>query len=305
MAWHYQTHSLLPSLSSPTGAGKSTTMKQLSGDVYPTSGTASLGGLDILEHPQEVRRLLGYCPQFDALLPLMTGREHLDLFARIKCVPEDKLEGFVNYMIRKLGLVHLADRPAGTYSGGNKRKLSVGLSLIGNPAIVFLDEPSTGVDPQSRRFMWNLISSTMRHRSVILTTHSMEEAQALSDRITIITSGRLRALGTAQYLKSKYGNGWQVLCKVTEGSQANVVEWFQKTFPGTAVIESHTINLKLKVPTGQLTLAAIFRVIEAAKHDVGINAYSVSETDLEQVFINFVQADVQRNVDARHHANAA
>ena len=276
------------------GAGKSTTMKILSGDVYPTSGTALLGGLDILQQPQQVRQMLGYCPQFDALLPLMSGREHLQLFARIKCVPDDKLEAFVNYMIRKLGLVHLADRPAGTYSGGNKRKLSVGLSLIGNPAIVFLDEPSTGVDPQSRRFMWNLISSTMRYRSVILTTHSMEEVTALCTRTTIMTSGRLRAIGTPQYLMAKYGKGWQVQCNVTEGALHNVLDWFKQTFPGTEIIEAHSGNIKLKVPLGELSLASIFRQIEEAKASVGIATYSVSGTDLEQIFINFVKQDVHR-----------
>jgi ABC-type multidrug transport system ATPase subunit len=283
------------------GAGKSTTMKMLTGDVYPSdgSGTALLGGLDLLQEPYEVRRLLGYCPQFDALFPLMTGREHLYLFARIKCVPAEKLDGFVSYMIRKLGLVHLADKPAGTYSGGNKRKLSVGLSLIGNPSIVFLDEPSTGVDPQSRRFMWNLISSTMQHRSVILTTHSMEEAQALSDRITIITSGKLRALGTSQYLKSKYGAGWQCVARSQPGHQQDVINFFQKQFPGTVVIEAHTVNIKLRIPKEATTLANVFRVIEAGKQTSFIDSYSVSETDLEQIFINFVNADVVRNAESR------
>jgi ABC-type multidrug transport system ATPase subunit len=280
------------------GAGKSTTMKMLTGDVYPSegSGTALMGGLDLLKEPYEVRRLIGYCPQFDALLPLMTGREHLYLFARIKCVPAEKLDGFVSYMIRKLGLVHLADKPAGTYSGGNRRKLCVGIALIGNPSIVFLDEPSTGVDPQSRRFMWNLISSTMRHRSVILTTHALDEAEALADRITIITSGKLRALGTSQELKEKFGNNFQVSARSLPGRQQDVISFFQQRFPGTAVIEAHTVNLKLRVPKAGASLAHVFRVVEEHKREAGIDAYSVSGTDLEQIFINFVKQDVQRNV---------
>merc|ERR1711990_987706 len=107
-------------------------------------------------------------------------------------------------------LTRYADRQAGTYSGGNKRKLSVALSLVGEPEIVFLDEPSTGMDPEARRFMWNVIASTMSGRSVILTTHSMEEAEALSNRIGIMVGGRLRCIGTNQHLKEKFGKGYSL-----------------------------------------------------------------------------------------------
>jgi len=276
------------------GAGKSTTMKVLSGDVYPTSGTAMLGGFDILDQTDSVRRLIGYCPQFDALLPLMTAREHLFMYARIKCVHEAKIAGFVEYLLEKLGLTHLADKPAGTYSGGNKRKLSVGISIVGNPAIVFLDEPSTGVDPQSRRAMWKLISSTMRHRSVILTTHSMEEAEALCDRTSIMTSGRLRAIGTPQHLKSKFGNGWQLIVKTRDHCEQQVKDGIRRQYPGMVVLEEHGSNLKLRVPSAGLTLADVFRYLEANKNVLGMDSYAVCETTLEQIFVSMVQQDLDR-----------
>eukprot|EP00493_Phyllostaurus_siculus_P016270 UN16517 len=119
----------------------------LTGDLLPSDGTAVMYGLDMLDNMLEVRKLLGYCPQFDALLPTLTGREHLYLFARIKGVPEENITRYVNALISQLGLDLYADKPSGGYSGGNKRKLSVGIALVGDPKIVFLDEPSTGMDP--------------------------------------------------------------------------------------------------------------------------------------------------------------
>jgi ABC-type multidrug transport system ATPase subunit len=119
----------------------------LTADIIPTSGTATLNGLDILTHQNDVRRLLGYCPQFDALLPLLSAREHLTLFARIKGVPEELIADYCEHLILRLGLQEgIADKPTRGYSGGNKRKLCVGIALIGNPPIVFLDEPSVSGD---------------------------------------------------------------------------------------------------------------------------------------------------------------
>ena len=135
-----------------------------------------------------MRQLLGYCPQFDALLGTLTAREHLQLFARIKGMPEDQLDACVDTMLDQLTLTMYAGRQAATFSGGTKRKLSLGIALIGNPKMMFLDEPTTGVDPESRRFMWTLISGTMQGRSVILTTNSMDECEALCARIGIMVN---------------------------------------------------------------------------------------------------------------------
>ena len=282
------------------GAGKTTSLKMLSGDETPTSGTALLGGFDILHSPYEVRQLIGYCPQFDALLPLLTAREHLSLYARIKCVPEARVARFVAALIAKLGLDDIADKPAGTYSGGNKRKLSVGIALVGNPLIVFLDEPSTGMDPQARRSMWKLISSTMANRSVILTTHSMEECEALCDRIGIMTGGRLRCLGTAPHLKQRFGSGYQVIGKSRAGSEAAVLQWIQDTYANTTVIESHGQTFKVRIDKAIAgPTSAVFKAFESNKDRIGLDSYSVSDTDLEQIFIQMVRAQEERDRIAR------
>ena len=195
------------------GAGKTSTLSMLSGEFAPTSGEASIAGLNLLTQIHTCRRKVGYCPQFDSIFELLTAREHLQLYARIKGIKEEFIEAVVNTKIAEMGLTEYADRYAGTFSGGNKRKLMVAIAMIGNPSIVFLDEPSTGMDPVARRFMWNIIADivTVREKcSVILTTHSMEECEALCTRIGIMVGGVLRCLGSAQRIRSKYGRGYQI-----------------------------------------------------------------------------------------------
>ncbi|KAJ0410416.1 hypothetical protein P43SY_002748 [Pythium insidiosum] len=196
------------------GAGKTTTMKMLTGDVLPSSGTARLDGLDILSQQLAVRRRLGYCPQFDALFELLSVREHLELFARIKGVAQ--LHDAVRAMLREMNLEDFEHKLAGTLSGGNKRKLSVAIALLGAPPIVFLDEPSTGMDPVSRRFMWNVLARRQRElgTTIVLTTHSMEECEALCSRVGIMVGGRLRCLGSIQHLKSRFGTGLMLELKL-------------------------------------------------------------------------------------------
>ena len=192
------------------GAGKTSTLKMLSADILPTRGTATIKGLDLLKDQKRVREHLGYCPQFDAQTPTLTSRETLTLYARIKGVPERRIPDFVRGLVHSLGLRKYMDIPCGTYSGGNKRKLSVAMALIGNPSVVFLDEPSSGMDPKARRDMWKVIERSMKNRSVILTTHSMAEAEALCSRIGILNAGQLRCLGSPAHLKETYGDGWQL-----------------------------------------------------------------------------------------------
>merc|ERR1711902_338269 len=140
----------------------------------------------------------------------LTAREHLNFYGRIKGLYGDELKSQIDKLLTALSLTKYENRRAGTYSGGNKRKLSVAVAMIGNPPIVFLDEPSTGMDPMARRSMWQFIRETMNGRCVILTTHSMEECEALCHRLCIMTAGQLRCLGTPQHLKSKYGKGYQL-----------------------------------------------------------------------------------------------
>ncbi|EAS01530.2 ABC transporter family protein (macronuclear) [Tetrahymena thermophila SB210] len=211
------------------GAGKTTTFKMLAGEIQPSSGSVHIMGYDLSYQINDARRYIGYCPQFDALLENLTAREHLELYAAIKGIPKDLREQLVSQKIKEMGLSAFENKCAGTYSGGNKRKLSVAIAMLGNPPIVFLDEPSTGMDPEARRFMWNVISriSTKRKQSsVILTTHSMEEAEALCNRLTIMVNGSFKCLGSLTQIKNKYGQGYELVIK-TEIPQQKVIQILQ------------------------------------------------------------------------------
>lgn len=214
------------------GAGKTTTFKMLSGEYAPSSGSASIMGYDIFSQLDQARKYIGYCPQFDALLDNLTASEHLYLYAAIKGIPASKRKALVDEKLEEMALKKFENVMAGTYSGGNKRKLSVAIAMIGNPPIVFLDEPSTGMDPEARRFMWNVISriSTQRKRSsVILTTHSMEEAEALSTKMSIMVDGNIKCIGSIQHIKSKFGGGFEVEIKLNVASKDAI----------NSVIDSH------------------------------------------------------------------
>ncbi|PWA20139.1 hypothetical protein CCH79_00020528, partial [Gambusia affinis] len=185
------------------GAGKTTTFKMLTGDTLVTSGEAFLAGKSVLREIEDVHRNMGYCPQFDAINELLTGREHLELYAVLRGVPEWEVCDVAEWGIRKLSLLKYADKRAGSYSGGNLRKLSTAISLIGAPPVVFLDEPTTGMDPRARRALWNCIHSVIKEgRSIVLTSHSMEECEALCTRMAIMVNGRFRCLGSVQHLKN-------------------------------------------------------------------------------------------------------
>lgn len=160
------------------GAGKTSTFRMLTGESFATAGNVHILGLELMHNISEIRRNCGYCPQFGGILSTLTGREHLRLFARLRGVQESFVEEVVSTMLTNLNLDNHADRPAGTYSGGNKRKLSTAIALTGDPQIVFLDEPTTGMDPGARRHLWNVVSRAVQAgRSIILTSHSMEEVR--------------------------------------------------------------------------------------------------------------------------------
>ncbi|OQS03575.1 ATP-binding Cassette (ABC) Superfamily, partial [Thraustotheca clavata] len=196
------------------GAGKSTTLQILHGALEPTSGSVSINGHPLPAELQQARSGMGYCPQFDALHDLLTVEEELELYARLKGVVDIKQA--VNDKIEQFNLASFRKKRTRGLSGGNKRKVSTAIALLGSPTLLLLDEPSTGMDPAARREMWDVIVGVLQEKtcSVILTTHSMEECQALCTRIGILVSGQLKCLGTAQHLKQKFGRGFTVDLKL-------------------------------------------------------------------------------------------
>ncbi|XP_077983375.1 phospholipid-transporting ATPase ABCA3-like [Glandiceps talaboti] len=272
------------------GAGKTTTFGMLTGDVTITAGTAYMDGYNIQTHKRQVQQRIGYCPQFDALIDRMTGRELLVMFARLRGIPSKQIDEVVMTTIQHLNLGQWADKLCGNYSGGNKRKLSTAIAIVGNPPIVFLDEPTTGMDPKARRFLWNALTALMKGgRSIVLTSHSMEECEALCTRLAIMVNGEFKCLGSTQHLKSRFGMGYTMIIKVGEGGDPKIVKQFvEATFPGSVLVEQVQSMLHYQV-NNDLTWSFIFGAIEQQREALHIIDYSVSQTTLEQVFLNFAK----------------
>ncbi|XP_036383449.1 ATP-binding cassette sub-family A member 2 isoform X4 [Megalops cyprinoides] len=273
------------------GAGKTTTFKMLTGDVSTTGGEAFIGGHSILRELLRVQQSIGYCPQFDALFEDLTAREHLELYTRLRGIPWKDEERVVQWALEKLELSKYADKPAGTYSGGNKRKLSTAIALIGYPSLIFLDEPTTGMDPKARRFLWNLILDIIKTgRSVVLTSHSMEECEALCTRLGIMVNGRFKCLGSIQHLKNRFGDGYMITVRTkTSASVKEVVRFFNRNFPEAILKERHHTKVQYQLKSERISLAQVFSKMEQVVEVLGIEDYSVSQTTLDNVFVNFAK----------------
>jgi len=305
------------------GAGKTTTFKMLTGEFPPSAGDAIVQARDGSAHSVSkdlngARKLMGYCPQFNGLQPNFTAREHIEFYAAIRGMPAHLIARTTEDLIQRMDLTRYADRHAGTYSGGNKRKLSVALALVGEPEVVFLDEPSTGMDPEARRFMWDVISAMTNGRTIVLTSHSMEECEALCNRIGIMVSGQFKCLGSLQHLKSRFSEGYSIDLRFADGKADAVLAALQSRHAeiGAELMEAHGTELKLRVVNPEMKLWRIFDAVEdlktASDETFKIDDYSVSQTTLEQVFIRFAKTQNEETHDApglnarkkRRNANA-
>ncbi|XP_041370956.1 ATP-binding cassette sub-family A member 2-like [Gigantopelta aegis] len=280
------------------GAGKTTTFKMLTGDLLPTSGNAYVDGYSVVQDMQKVQKSIGYCPQFDSLYDELTAREHLQFYCRVRGVTPKDEKMVVNWALKKLGLMKYADKLSGTYSGGNKRKLSTAIALIGHPPVIFLDEPTTGMDPHSRRFLWDLILGLIQDgRSVVLTSHSMEECEVLCTRLAIMVNGRFKCLGSIQHLKNKYGDGYTITIRVKgpnyDRDRRSIERFFTRNVPQAVLKEHHYNMMQYELTSNCLSLSAIFTTLEDAGQDLPIEDYSVSQNTLDNVFINFVKQQME------------
>ena len=193
------------SLLGVNGAGKSTTIKMLTGLTMPTDGDALVGGYSIKKDREEVKRLIGVSPQETAVAPNLTVKENLELICGIYGFSREKTVAQIDRLSQQFGLGPVMGRKAGKLSGGWQRRVSIGMALISDPQILFLDEPTLGLDVLSRHDLWNVILSLKGKTTIVLTTHYMEEAEALSDRVGIMKDGSLLAVGTVEELKQRAG----------------------------------------------------------------------------------------------------
>lgn len=285
------------------GAGKTTTIAMLCQEFFPTSGHASIAGYDIVANAADALRCIGYCPQFDALLDLLTVEEHLTLYAGVRgIVMEDRSQVVIN-LAALCELTPYLTTLASQLSGGNKRKLSVALSLIGGPRVVFLDEPSAGMDPVARRGLWTAISNIAANCSVVLTTHHLEEVEALAHRVAIMVDGALHCIGTKMHLKQKYGSGFEMDIRLKGRPQpamgqqqqvhprddlarqvATFVDFLHNELPAAKINEQRGNRFNVALPQ-DTQLSLVFHLLETHKAALYITDYSVSQTSIEQVFL--------------------
>ncbi|XP_041352800.1 cholesterol transporter ABCA5-like [Gigantopelta aegis] len=296
----------------PNGAGKTTTLNMIIAETVATRGKVIVAGHNVHSSMSEAFQALGYCPQHDALWDSITLKEHLECYAAIKGVPKEDIESVVGYYIDNLKLLEHEKKGAKKLSGGTRRKVSFVISMLGAPEIVLLDEPSTGMDPQSKRFFWDTVSSSFQltGRGAILTTHSMEEADALCSRVAIMVNGQIQCLGPTQHLKDKFGSGYvlEVKLKNTGGDldeQMNKLEGHLATiFPQIVRLERFAERGQYKIPKTDVNLLSrSFSALESMKNSHNIEEYSFNQSTLEQIFLDFAKKQYTEDTNDLDNTN--
>ncbi|XP_063533945.1 phospholipid-transporting ATPase ABCA3-like [Cydia strobilella] len=275
------------------GAGKSTTISMLTGNTEVTSGSVWVAGYDISQQTAAARANLGFCPQHNVLFNELTVREHLEFFGRLKGFTGQDLQEDIDTLITKLELDEKRDYQSAGLSGGQKRRLSVGIALSGAPRVVLLDEPTSGMDPASRRALWDLLQKEKMGRSMILTTHFMDEADILGDRVAIMSSGRLQCVGSPYFLKTHYGVGYTLVVVKRKGFQLeSCTEIIGRHIPGITIKEDRGTEVTYALTNDQSHLfEAMLNDLEANIDTVKFKNYGLTATTLEDVFMS-VGSDV-------------
>ena len=276
----------------PNGAGKTTTIKMLNTLIQPTSGTAVVTGIDIVKSPAEVRKNIGYVAQDVGVDEYATGRENLALYGRFYRLDGQTIKHRVKELFELVDLTGYEDKIVSTYSGGMRKRLDIAMGLIHQPQLIFLDEPTVGLDPQTRVHIWDYISSLAKAMgiTIFLTTHYMEEADRLADRIAIIDLGKIIALGTPAELKQSIG-GDVVTLSTCETGEEQCKDFIRRTQAalsdkpfvlGTQATDS---ELAVYVNKGESAAPTIMRLL--ANEGIEVETLSVSKPSLDDVFLKY------------------
>lgn len=280
------------------GAGKTSTFKMMTGDEQISYGEAWVNGYSIKTEQKQVQKLIGYCPQFDALLDDLTVRETLNIFALIRGVPYEECKTLGINLAQEFDFYKHIDKQIKELSGGNKRKLSTALALVGDPPVIYLDEPTTGMDPATKRYLWTALNKLRDNgKCIVLTSHSMEECEALCTRIAIMVNGTFQCLGSTQRLKNKFAQGFQLTIKIRkiedhallEREVAAIDNFIQSTFPGAELKEKYQELLSYQLVNNSMPWSRMFGIMEKSKQQLHIEDYSLGQCSLEQVFLSFTK----------------
>ncbi|GAB0097260.1 ATP-binding cassette sub-family A member 3 [Sergentomyia squamirostris] len=286
------------------GAGKTTTMSMLTGMFPPTSGTALVNGRDIRTDIEGVRDSLGLCPQHNILFDNLTVREHIIFYSRLKGLDKKNVDKEVNKYIGILELEKKRNALAKTLSGGMKRKLSVGVALCGGSKVVLCDEPTSGMDPAARRALWDLLQAEKKGRTILLSTHFMDEADILGDRIGILFDGELKCYGSSFFLKKTFGMGYHLICVKDKFCQASsITDLLSRYVPGIKVENNIGSELSYQLPdSAAKSFQPMLKELEDHAAELGISSYGISLTTLDEVFMK-VGSDYRKGGDLENGTN--
>ena len=276
----------------PNGAGKTTTIRILATLTRPTSGRASVAGIDVLADPAEVRRRIGLAMQTVALENMLTGRENLELMGRLHLVQAAKLRERVDELLELMNLTAAANRLAGTYSGGMRRRLDLATALVHRPTVLFLDEPTEGLDPQSRTALWEELTRINRAgTTMFLTTHYMEEADRLCDRLAIVDGGKIAVEGTPSELKRSiaadsveialaHSDGTESLAAAQASALARL-----RSIDGVISVEASASGVSVAVGSAQAAVPVLLRGLDAV--GIRVAGLTMREPSLDDVFLRY------------------
>ena len=273
----------------PNGAGKSTTVRILTTLTKPDSGSATVAGHDVVRHPDRARRALGYVPQESGIDREATGRENLMLQGRIYGTRGPELKQRVDELLELVGLADAADRIVRGYSGGMKRRLDIALGLVHRPSVLFLDEPTTGLDPEARVAMWSEVQRLAAQESltILLTTHYLEEADQLADRLAIVSRGRVIVEGTPEELKRGL-QGELVTVELQNGRVDDAVAVVER-FEGARETAADGQQVRTRVPNGAQAIPALLSALEGA--GIGVASVATSRPSLDDVYLHYTGRD--------------
>ncbi|HEY2273221.1 MAG TPA: ATP-binding cassette domain-containing protein [Jatrophihabitantaceae bacterium] len=270
------------------GAGKSTTVKILCTLSRPDSGAATVAGTDVLRHPDRVRRSIGLVSQKSSGDPMATGRENLMLAARIQGMSRADARARAGALLDRFGLADAADRLTKTYSGGMMRKLDVAIGLVHRPSVLFLDEPTTGLDPEARADMWREIEQLAgdEQMTVLLTTHYLDEADRLADRLAIVDAGRIVVEGTPEELKSELrGDTVHIELDSVADNEAPVAVGVLGSVPGLRDVVADGVRLRARADSGARAVPAVLAALDGA--GLGVAAVTVARPSLDDVYLRY------------------
>ncbi|HYI16146.1 MAG TPA: ATP-binding cassette domain-containing protein [Thermomicrobiales bacterium] len=269
----------------PNGAGKTTTVRILATLLRPDGGRATVAGYDVASQANEIRSVIGLSGQYAAVDENLTGRENLWMFGRLYQLPSGEAKNRAGELLEQFTLTDAGDRPVKTYSGGMRRRLDLASALIGRPQLLFLDEPTTGLDPRSRMGMWDVIRGLVREgTTLLLTTQYLEEADELADTIAVVDHGRIIARGTADELKSQVGGERIEVIVHRRADIAQAMELLQRSCAGECTLDEHTRRLTVPALGGAQRLVQVVRDLDDA--DIAIDDIGLRRPTLDDVFLS-------------------